>query len=123
MAAATVRDWEHFDPRFGLTRSCTHCGIAATIYPVVVKSTSTVISGYYGSAREFCVVCEEPWEIPDEELDEQHRFYAEQAMRRIMDHIDTMYPAMWTGVATSVRRSLQKTIILAVREALAQASD
>ncbi len=123
MPVATASDREHFAPSWGLTRFCTHCGTAATIYPVVIKSTSTVISGYYGSAREFCVCCEEPWEIPDEELDEQHRFYAEQAMRRIMDHMDTLYPAMWKAVARSARTSIRNTILLAVREALDQARD
>lgn len=48
---------------------------------------------------------------------------AERVAGSALFHIDQMYPAMWTGVAKTARRSLRNTIIAEVEGALIEAAE
>lgn len=66
-----------------------------------------------------------PWyersndELTPQERRELARSLAEHVRSRVIDHIDTYYPAMWDGVATTARTSVRNTIYREVLHALA----
>lgn len=58
----------------------------------------------------------------DKERADNETFEIERAAKEIIGHIDTMYPAMWSGVTKNARRSLRGCVINTVRATLLRLS-
>ena len=54
-------------------------------------------------------------EQPAKEIIEWHAY---RARDKLLSHIDTMYPGMWEGVATTARKSVRNNIVQVVTQAM-----